>query len=222
MKIFKLPLTLFLCIGILFCVGACSEKLDYFSYVSEIRTNIFCAQNETACVTVYSGAKENPAIYDGIKNDTALLIGVKLILSEEPSVPVKVTVCYGDKSYEIPLEFHPVKRALAGKTNVTELPTDQIEVAVCYGETNFTLTATSQLNENVISYTDALKAATDDASEFLKQHTKNGVLQAEIVIRLLCEEGKNYYYVGFITSEGLKKAFLIDGASAEILARKDK
>ena len=38
---------------------------------------------------------------------------------------------------------------------------------------------------------------------------------------LLCENGKNYYYVGFICDKGLKKAYLIDGVTGEVIAEKD-
>lgn len=199
---------------------ACNNQTDYFSYVSELRKDIFTAENENLSVAIYSGAKETPAIFDGVKNDTGLLLGVKVIFIEEPSSAVSVTVCYDDKSYEIPLEFHPVKRALAGKTSVANLPEKQVEVTVTYGETSVNLTAVSRLNQNTISYTKALAVATKEAQTFIKENTVSGVLQAEIVIRLLLENDKNYYYVGFVTQEGLKLAYLIDGESGEILARK--
>lgn len=199
---------------------ACNSKTDYFSFVSELRKDLFIAENSTVSVLLYSGAKESPAIFDGVKNDTGLLVGIKVIFNEEVSSPVTATVCYDQKNYEIPLEFHPVKRALAGKTNVSALPEKSVDITLRYGENEVTLTAESQLKQDTITYTKALEVATNDAKDFLKENTKGGVLQAEIVVRLLCENDKNYYYVGFITCEGLKLAYLIDGKTGEIIASK--
>ena len=104
---------------------------------------------------------------------------------------------------------------------MVSLPERSITIDIVCGENTTTVTLYSKLNEDTISYTDALKKATDKASDFLKEHTKKGVLKAEIAIRLLCENDKNFYYVGFICEEGLKRAYLIDGKTGEIIAEKN-
>lgn len=222
MKFIKLLLSFIGICALSVPLTACEDKTDYFSYVSELRTNIYTAENQDVSISIYCGAQESPAIFDGVKNDTRLTLCVKAIFTEEPSQNTTVTVSYDDKEYVIPIEFHPVKRALAGKTEVSTLPTEkQIQLTVNYGETSFSLTAVSKLNDDTITYTDALSIAAKNASEFIKENTVSGILQAEITVRLLVENDKNYYFVGFITEEGLKKAYLIDGTSGEIVATKD-
>ena len=78
----------------------------------------------------------------------------------------------------------------------------------------------SKLNDKNISYIKALEISVNEGQSFLKEHTVKGVLKCEIVIRLLCENERNYYYVGFICEEGLKLAYLINGETGEIIAKK--
>lgn len=220
MKIFK-SFCLLLAITLLCsCLFACKQKVDYFSYVSELRKDIFTAENDEVSLLVYAGAKENPAIFDGVKNETRLIVGVKAIFNEEPQTAVTAKICFNDKNYELPLDFHPVKRALAGEVEVPVLPENSVEVVLCYNQTEVCLTANSRLNQDTIAYSDALDSVTKKADDFFKEHTKNGVLKAEIVIRLLCEQNKNYYYVGLVCAEGLKRSYLVDGTTGEVVAEK--
>ena len=219
MKFLKRLFALAFCVSIL-CLSACSAKIDYTSYVSELRKELFTAENEQVSVMVYTGAKESPAILDGIKNDTRLIIGIKAIFNQEPQSPVTATVCFDDKAYEIPLNFHPVKRALAGEIEVPVLPEKQVDIKLLYDQTEILLTAKSRLFEDTVSYNEALASVTQKAESFLKEHVKGGVLKCEIIIRLLCEHDKNYYYVGLVCDEGLKRSYLVDGKTGEVVAEK--
>lgn len=219
MKFLKRLFALAFCFTIL-TLNACSAKIDYMSYVSELRKEIFTAENEQVSVMVYAGAKENPAILDGVKNDTRLIVGIKAIFNQEPQSTVTATLCFDDKSYEIPLNFHPVKRALAGEIELPVLPEKQVEVKLSYDQTEILLTAKTRLFEDTVSYSDALASVTQKAEGFLKEHVKAGVLKCEIIIRLLCEHNKNYYYVGLVCNEGLKRSYLVDGKTGEVVAEK--
>lgn len=220
MRFFKNICCFIIATIVLLNLTACKQNIDYFSYVSELRKNIFTAQNEQLSLLVYAGAKENPAIFDGVKNETRLILGVKVIFNEEPQTAIVATLCFDDKSYELPLDFHPVKRALAGEIEVPVLPEKSVDVVLCYDQKEVCLTASSRLNENTISYSKALDSVTPKADDFFKEHTKNGILKAEIIIRLLCEQNKNYYYVGLVCEEGLKRSYLVDGISGEVVAEK--
>ena len=100
-------------------------------------------------------------------------------------------------------------------------PEKQVVVKLIYGDQSCTLTALSALNEDTIPYTEALKRATDYCAEYITSHTENGKLKAEISVRLLTENGNNYYYVGFTATDGEKKAVLIDGETGSVLAEKN-
>jgi hypothetical protein len=211
-------LTLFI---IPFTLSACNTQPDYLSYVSELRRDVFIGEKDNFCVVVYAGMKESPALFDGIKQNTTLCLGFKIIQKEETGSQLTVKFTINNKNYTAPLTFNPVKSTLFCEVEVSALPEESLEVEICYGDKSTVITAASQLNENTISYTKALESAVKKGADFLKDHTKKGVLQAEIVIRLLCERGKNYYYVGFICEKGLKKAYIIDGENGEVIAEKN-
>ena len=110
---------------------------------------------------------------------------------------------------------------MACSFDVNVLPEKQVVVKLIYGDQTCTLTALSALNEDTIPYTEALKRATDYCAEYITSHTENGKLKAEISVRLLTENGNNYYYVGFTATDGEKKAVLIDGETGSVLAEKN-
>lgn len=221
-KIFVAVELVIICVlTVMATLSACNSKPDYLSYVSELRKDVFIGEQDNFCVVVYAGSKESPATFDGIKQDTLLCLGFKIIQKEEVGSQLTVKFTVGDKQYSAPLTFNPVKSTLFCDVEVAALPEKSLAVEICYGESSTVVNTTSQLNENTVSYTKALESAASKGEAFLKEHTQKGVLKAEIVIRLLCENGKNYYYVGFICDKGLKKAYLIDGVTGEVIAEKD-
>lgn len=220
-KFAKLPLlfvTLTLIIACFFC--GCNSKPDYLSYVSELRKDIFVGEKDNFCVVVHLGSKESPALFDGVKNQTVLLLTFKVTQKEEVGSQIFIKFKTGDKEYEQALAFNPVKSTLSCEVEVNSLPEKSLDVEVIHGENSTIVTTTSKLQPSTISYTKALEIAVGESTEFLKEHTSGGILKCEIVIRLLCENERNYYYVGFVCEQGLKRALLINGETGEVIATK--
>lgn len=199
---------------------ACTQSVDYFSFVSELRSDVFCGENENFSASVYSGFKEKPFCHDGEIGETKLMLTVKLFEKQKIDEEIEIKIEFGGDCYEKSLNYDPVSRALSCDLEVNSLPEKTLNLTVCYGETTAIIELKSKLNENTVSYTVALESANRKAAEFLKQNTTNGKFNGEISIRLLCENDRNYYYVGYILESGLKAAYLIDGASGEVLAEK--
>ena len=204
-----------------FILSACNTEPDYFSCVSELRKDVFVGEQDNFSVVVYAGTKESPALFDGIKQNTVLCLGFKIIQKEEVGSQLTIKFTVNNKNYTAPLTFNPVKNTLFCDVEVSALPEKNFEVEICYGEKSTVVSTASQLNDNTINYSKALESAVSKGRDFLKEHTEKGILNAEIVIRLLCERGKNYYYVGFICEKGLKRAYLIDGSNGEVIAEKN-
>lgn len=201
--------------------SSCYSQPDYLSYVSDLRKDLFWGENETFGVIVWAGARETPFAEDGIKNETALCLTVKITQKEETGEQLGIKITYGDKTYENKTKFHPVRSACMCEIPVNVLPEKELTAQIIYGEKTQTLTLTSKLADNTIKYSEALKKATDDAAAFLKKNTENGKLKAEITVRLICENNRNYYFIGFVSEQGEKIAYLIDGENATILAKKN-
>lgn len=221
MKKISIKLLLIVIPCILTIFAACNPKPDCFSYISDLRKDVFVAEDETFGVVVWAGARETPYAADGIKNETRLNITVKVTAKKETGDKITAVIAYGDNEYTQDLAFHPVKSAMACSFDVNVLPEKQVVVKLIYGDQSCTLTAISALNEDTIPYTEALKKATDYCAEYIEKHTENGKLKAEISVRLLTENGNNYYYVGFTATDGEKKAVLIDGETGSVLAEKN-
>lgn len=200
--------------------GGCNSKPDYLSYVSELRKDVFVGEKDNFCVTVYCGTKEEPALFDGVKNQTHPTLTFKVLQKEEVGAPISVKFKIANKEYCKDLEFNPVKSTLSCEVEVNALPEKNLIVQLVYGENETLIETKSKLNDKNISYIKALEISVNEGQSFLKEHTVKGVLKCEIVIRLLCENERNYYYVGFICEEGLKLAYLINGETGEIIAKK--
>ena len=199
---------------------ACAQETDYFSCVSELRSDVFCGETDNFSATVYSGFKEKPYLHDGEKGETALTLTVRLFEKQKVDEEIKIKIEFGGETYEKALDFDPVSHSLSCDAEVNSLPEKTLNLTVCYGETAIIIELKSKRNDDTITYTAALEKATQKAADFLKQNSANGSFNGEISIRLLCENDRNYYYVGFIIKSGLKQAYLIDGKSGEVLAEK--
>lgn len=200
---------------------ACKTKIDYFSYVSDLRKDVFVGENELFGVTVWAGARETPYASDGIRNETSLNLTIKVVCKKETGDKITATVAYNENEYTRDLSFHPVKSAMSTSFDVKVLPEKQLTVKLDYGEESSTLTLDSALSDDTVPYTVALEKAADHCADFINRHTEKGNLKAEISVRLLAENGNNYYYVGFTATDGEKKTVLIDGENGSVLAEKD-
>ena len=219
-KLFCGLVTLVILLSIPLFLYSCNGKVDYLSYVSELRKDIFIGVKDNFTVIVYSGFKESPAIPNGKKEQTALTLTFKIMQKEEIDSPLTIKFTLGDKSYQKELAFNPVKSTLCAEVEVTSLPEKSIDVQIFEGENSTLISATSKLNENTISYSKALESAVNKSQEFLQKNSTKNTFNGEIIIRLLCENERNYYYVSIISENKEKLSYLINATSGEIIAQK--
>lgn len=201
-------------------LAACKNQTDYFCYVSELRSNVYFGEDGNFALTVYSGLREKPFNHDGEAGEHALTLTFKLFMKEKVNEAVKLKYQINGANYQTQLAYDATSSALSCVAEVSALPETPLDVTVFYGENAVLIKTASLLNEDTITYLTALKNATDKAADFIKQNSESSRFKGEISVRLLCENGRNYYYVGFILKDGLKLAYLLDGKSGEILAEK--
>ena len=180
-------ITLIISVASLF---ACKTKIDYFSYVSDLRKDVFVGENDMFGVTVWAGARENPYASDGIRNETSLNLTIKVVCKKETGDKITATVAYDENEYTRDLSFHPVKSAMATSFDVKVLPEKQLTVKLDYGEESCTLTLDSALAEGTVSFNKALEKAAEHCADYVKRHTEKGNLKAEISVRLLAENAE--------------------------------
>ncbi|MBQ7408219.1 MAG: hypothetical protein IJW13_02985 [Clostridia bacterium] len=219
-KVLTFAFCLILSISTAIFAVACNSSPDLYSCISELRKDTFVGECEHFNLTIYCGAKENPSAFDGVKNPTSLFVTLKVTQSQATHENLTATFTVGEKQYSAQLKNDNVKNCLTAELTVSALPEKALEVTIYNDQTSAVINATSILRSDTVTYTQAVNSAGEKAKDFIKQNTVKGILKAEIIVRLLNQDSNNYYYVGFVTAEGLKQAYLIDAKTGNVIAQK--
>ena len=95
-----------------FALTGCTRKIDYFSYVSEFRNNIFLAETENFTLRIYSVTKETPYVADGIAHESTARTEV-FLLAPEGTQNYTLTVYFNGK------EVYQTKKDLVFQRGIT-------------------------------------------------------------------------------------------------------
>lgn len=214
-RIFIATLFLLLCPAF----SSCKAGVDYFSYVSEYRKNIFLGGNDALSVKIYAMERESPYAMDGRKKTVLPRTEIHLTA---PSGEKEYTVSFqvDQKKYGGDLSFDNVKAEYFFNVQLDVSSEKEIELTfVCGTETN-KITAKSVLTENVVSAKTALSMLTKTETDFFSSLTTKNGFQGEIYLRLIYEN-EPYYYVGVIDRKGKITAYLLSAKTGKILAKRE-
>jgi len=222
---FSQPTKRFLHLTLIFCVifsafffSGCKEKVDYFSYVSELRDNIFVAETEDFCLRIYSLEKEYPYSTDGIKRETEKRTEMHFLApSGNKNCTLSFTV--NGKEYGGEMSYDNVKAEYYYSCTLDVSKLTKIDCAIVYGEEEVCLSALSVRTETTLSPKEALAKLREAESELFTNLTDKYGFAGEIYLRLLCEDSP-YYYIGVIDRNGNVTAFLMNGETGKVLARR--
>ena len=209
-------LLLFLCFSAFFV--SCKKEIRYFDYVSELRNNVLLASDENFSLRVYSVVKESPYSADGVPRETNTRTEIWLVA---PSGDQECTLSFeidgvaqgGEMSYDT------VKAEYYLSCNLDSSTLSTLSCSITYGETTQQLTAKSVLSKDTLAPETALKNLVDSEQELFTSMTDKYGFAGEIYLRLIYEDSP-YYYVGVIDRNGKTNAFLINGTSGKILAKR--
>ena len=201
-----------------FLFPSCSKKLDYFSYVSELRNNIFLAESDQLSLHVYAVAKESPYVADGIPREIS------------KRTEIFLTAPSGDKEYAISftvdgkqqggdMSYDNVKAEYYYFCTLDLSAFSEIDFTLSCGEETVTLNAKSVVNERTITPQTALSCVQNAETELFQSLTDKYGFAGEIYMRLIYEDCP-YYYVGIIDRSGNTTAFLLNGETGKILAKR--
>lgn len=202
---------------LLSCVG-CKKSVNYFDYVSELRSNIFLAKTDALSLRIYAVCKESPYTSDGVPRETFSRMEVYLIAPEgnkRTEITLQLdTPAGGEMSYDI------VKGEYYYACPIDVSKEKEIVCQIKYGEEEVSLTAYSVLTEDTITPQDALKKLQTEKAENFSSLTDKYGFSGEIHMRLLFEDSP-YYYIGIIDRNGNCIAFLMNAESGKILAKRE-
>ena len=198
--------------------GACQKSVDYFSYVSELRSNLFLGKTEQFSLRVYSVHKESPYLADGIKRECVTRTEIHLVApSGNENCHISFTV--DGEEYAGDASFDNVKGEYYYAYPVDISALQELDIFIEYGKTQTTLTARSVLTPDTLSPQTALQTLVSEEKELFDSLTDEYGFAGEIHLRLLYE-GAPYYYIGIADRNGNTYAFLMNAVSGKILAKR--
>lgn len=217
----KILLRFFLACAALLCalsLVGCKKTVRYADYVSELRDNIFLAETETLSLRIYSVTKETPYHADGVPQETAPRTEVYLVAPEGDEV-CNLVFSVGGKEYGGEMSFDNVRAEYYFYCTLDTSAFSEIVCKITYGGTESELTAKSVRTKNTLSSGEILNGLLSAEKPLFDGLTDKYGFAGEIYIRLIFEETP-YYYVGVIDRNGNITAFLINGETGKILAKR--
>lgn len=198
---------------------ACKKSIDYFDYVSEQRNNIFLAQTDEFFLRVYSVIKEAPYSADGIPMETSPRTEITLI-APQGNETYHVSFLVDGKSYGGEMSFDNVHTEYSFSCTLDLSTHHAIDFQIQHAEESVTLTARSVLEDDTMSPKEILETVRRENVELFENMTDKYGFTGEIYLRLLYEDAP-YYYVGVIDRDCRITAFLVNGTSGKILAKRE-
>lgn len=215
----KKLISVLLCI-MLFTFSACKKKQSpHEKNISQLRQEIFVAHTDNYTVFLYPEKRENPLDNDGQVGKIENFVIIKLIFkNQQPETDVfNVQFTINNIPYSGKFEYKPISNLLQCIVKVEDINFNSLYATLkCGNETN-ALNFAPQKNSSTVNHLDALNYLKENDSTAKELLSLNDY---EIRIRLIDNDGYDYWFIGIISNEK-NVSFLLDGESAEILAKKD-
>lgn len=212
--LFSILLSLFL----LITFPGCRNTINYFDYVSELRSNIFLVKTDDFSLRVYAVVKESPYSTDGIPHETFSRTEVYLI-APEGNKETYVTLQIEEKVHNGEMSYDVIKGEYYFACSADVSSCKSIRCKIQYGDEEIELTVPSVLTENTITPQNALEKLRREREDVFSSLTDKYGFAGEIYLRLLFE-GSPYYYIGIIDRNGNCNAFLMNAETGKILAHR--
>ncbi len=207
----------------LFAIGyGCKSESDkYDAKISEIRDGRYVCADSPQSVEGMSGEREVPYSVDGILNGRKpfFIVTVKGTYATPPSYTTEID----GKAYEGSMSKHPFEESYSFCLDVNPKQTEITVTLKGIAAQEQAVTLTRE-QAPAVSHAQALSIARSSLSEPIAAHSKNGVFDGEIYLRLIVDPtgdtDKRFWYVAFCTEEDECFSLLADSESGEVIARK--
>ena len=200
-----------------FVLTACGET-DYYSFVSDERSDLFCAQTEDFSVVVSCVDREHPFLTDGVASTRAKTIEIVLTETQPTGAEYEVYILE-DVPRGGEMSFRNVSADYYYSRGVEKFPQGTVSLRIISGDKTVELAATSVKNEKTLTTRQALDYAVAAEKDAIAKMSADG-FSGEFHVRLLRRD-KNYYYVGIVDTRGGTISLLLDSETGEVLARRE-
>ncbi len=212
------PIFLLLLLLTLAALAGCTNRIDYFDYVSELRSNIFLAESDGFSLRVYAVTKETPYLADGIPKECSTRLEAYMVAPEGDKT-CNITLSLRENTYGGEMSYDNVKAEYYFSCTLDVSSERELPFEIEYGEQKFTLCARSVLTEDTLTPKNVLTNLEREENELFSSLTDKYGFTGEIYLRLIYEDAP-YYYVGLIERNGNVHAFLINAKTGKILAKR--
>ena len=198
-------------------LSACNQPLDLTQYVSEYRSNVFVYTQKDFSVKARSVEKEYPYVADGYKGEITHRTEIFITLPKGvESCSVRFSIdgkeYGGDASYDnVKQQFY-----FSCGANASSLHTLPLALTFCGEEQQLSLPS---VRDDELTLPQVLDAVFSQEKELLKSLQNGKDFLGELYVRLLYEDAP-YFYVGVVDRNCNTTAFLLDGKSGKILAKR--
>ena len=216
-KLFSKLFAILFLLSLLF-ITACKKQTDYFSYVSELRSNIFLSQEQDASLRIFSVQKETPYQADGIpKTPTTRTEFYFYAGAGNKDCFLEFSV--DGKTYSGDMSFDNVKAEYYYSCTLDISHLESLNCTVRYGEKTFAFSAKSVRDTNTLAPKAALEKLISFEPALFSDMTDKYGFAGEIYIRLIYEDAP-FYYIGVIDRSGNIYAFLFSAETGKVLAKR--
>ena len=202
-------------------LSSCASATTLSMYVSQRRTGVYSGSKDGYTVTVYAEERETPFITDGYVGEIKSYLVIRLEKQGEAINDAGIFITYDDVLVDTSFTFNPINGKYTVEQQVDRLPISKtLNVEISDEDKRVEIALESAVLNGILDVNQALKCVQNYDKQVINALFKNGQAGAEIRVRLLCGDGRNYYYVGFANSKKTI-AYLVDALSGEVLAKKD-
>lgn len=203
-------------------LSACNNGKLYENKISQLREYVYSTETDDYVLTCYGEVKEFPFRDDGTVGELKRILTFKIIPKgsfNAENKDLSVNCRLNEEVLSAKFEFKPLAVSRYAYVYPEKLPDEEFEATITVDGGSETLKLKSKRRDDLISYSDALTAAKKIADGAIDDYFTEPNY-GEIRIRLIENEGYNFWYVGFFDGK-TSTSYLVDGLTAEILAIKN-
>ena len=207
-------------LGAFLLIGGCKKDVDYFSYVSELRSNVLLCKTDEFSLRIYAVTKENPYATDGVPRDKTVRTEIYL-LSDDTTQEYYIYFTVNGKEYGGDMSFDNVKAEYYYSCSLDASTLNELTCRIEYGEKKTELIANSVRTDDTLSPRQALAQLRSVENALFQSMTDKYGFTGELHVRLIYEDNP-YYYLGVIDRNGKTTAYLMNAKTGKLLAKREQ
>lgn len=204
--------------------AGCAAAPDLTEYVSEYRSRIYEGTEGGYTVFASFTRREYPYRADGTPGEMQDLFEIALTAPDNTRL-YRVEFTVGEKAYAADLAFDSVRLAHTASLSMPEPAEESIAFTVRDAENAdvepLAVEAACLRPQGALALPDLLERVRAAEEERFAALLSGRGFAGELYVRLLCENGASYYYVGLTDRAGRTYAMLADAATGEIVATRE-